>query len=417
MTSSNQNTYEVETNREDDEAVESYVYGDQHLVYWTESFGYTITDLHGRIAIQGKLAGEKVGDNLPFTFLNCYWFTPMGNDIHQMLYLSFTDENNAVLKVANLKTGEITEWAQGLSVKRSYFHNFCWLRYNAETETAQLGYSTEDKVMYYNAIKKGANTTEAHSAACANPNIFFEGGNVMTVACNFKEDQVIEMWHLTPQGINKVVAKFTSKVTVQDFGMLGENLWYFIGIEGEAGKSKKFDDGRGHTSVIYLYDMAGQTWAAHKESLEEDELKIHFLDNAEETKEGGNQMVDMPDGFSMLSNRGGKLVLSSTCANGKFVSWYVTKGDDGQWVVTPVTANHDQKPSKSTKEYEVSSFNRKRLYVWSWSGSSDKKVVVDFYANIDAKVQYLYFLQQLVGGTSKWQDSDLWKAVALLKRD
>jgi hypothetical protein len=163
--------------------------------------------------------------------------------------------------------------------------------------------------------------------------------------------------------------------------------------------------------------MAGQTWAGHKEDLEEGELKPLFLDDAVETKDNGTQMVDMPDGFSMLSNRGGKLVLSSTCANGKFVSWYITKGDDGQWLVTPQTTNHDQKPMKSTKEYEVSSFNRKRLYVWSWSGSSEKKVVVDFYANIDTKVQYLYFLQQLVGGTSKWQDSDLWKAVGLLKRD
>lgn len=414
--SSNQNTYEVETNREGDEQVESYVYGDQHLVYWTESFGYTITDFHGRVAVQGKLAGEEVGDNLPFTFLNCYWFTPM-DDIHKMLYVSFTDENNAVLKVADLKSGETSTWAEGLAVKRSYFHNFCWLKYNADTETAQLAYATEDACKYYNAIKKGANTTEAHSAACSNPNIFYEGKDYITVCCNFKEDQVIEMWHLHPQGVNKVVAKFTSKVTIQDFGMLGENLWYFIGIEGEAGKSKKFDDGRGHTSVVYLYDMAGQSWATHKENLEEDELKLHFLDDAEATKEGGDQMVDMPDGFSMLSNRGGKLVLSSTCANGKFVSWYVTKGDDGQWVVSQVTTNFDQKPQKSTKEYEVSSFDRKRLYVWSWSGKSDKNVVVDFYANIDAKVQYLYFLQQLVGANSKWQDLDLWKAVTMLKQD
>jgi len=238
MSSSNQNTYEVETNREGDEAVESYTYGDSHLVYWTESFGYTITDHHGRVAIQGKLAGEQVGDNLPFTFLNCYWFTPMGNDIHQMMYLSFTDENNAVLKVANLKTGETSVWCTGIAVKRSYFHNFCWLRYNTDNESAQLAYSTEDKCMYYNALKKGACSGEAHTATCANPNIFFEHNNVMTIACNFKEDQVVEMWNLHPAGINKVVAKFTSKVTIQDFGMLGQNLWYFTGIEGEAGKSK-----------------------------------------------------------------------------------------------------------------------------------------------------------------------------------
>jgi len=163
--------------------------------------------------------------------------------------------------------------------------------------------------------------------------------------------------------------------------------------------------------------MAGQTWASHKETLEETELKQHFLDDAVETKENGTQNVDMPDGFSMISNRGGKLVYSSTCANGKFCSWYITKGDDGNWVVTKQTTNDAQKPEKSTKEYEVSSFNRKRLYVWSWSGTSEKKVVVDYYADIDTKVQNLYFLQQLVGASSKWQDTELWKVVNEIKRD
>ena len=61
-------TYEVETNKEGDEALEGYVYGDQHLVFWTESFGYTITDLHGKIEFQGKLTEEKVGDSEPLTF-------------------------------------------------------------------------------------------------------------------------------------------------------------------------------------------------------------------------------------------------------------------------------------------------------------------------------------------------------------
>merc|ERR1712031_139572 len=121
-----------------------------------------------------------------------------------MLYVSFVDDNNAVLKHADLKTGTCTTWAEGLQVKRSYFHNFCWLKYNADTETAQLAYSTEDKVCYYNSIKKGANQTPAHETACANPNIFFEGADYIACACNFKEDQKIEMHFMTATGITKV---------------------------------------------------------------------------------------------------------------------------------------------------------------------------------------------------------------------
>lgn len=405
------NTYEVETNKVAEENVESYSYGENHLIHWTDTFGYTITDFSGKIVIQGKLQGEEVGDNLPFTFLNCYWFTQMGNDLFNMLYVSFTGGETANLKTVNLKTGESAVWASGLTIKRSYFHNFCWLHYNAESDTVQLGYSTEDKCMYYNKVKKGAAADEAHQVPVSNPNIFFAEKNNLMISCNFKESNTSDMFYLHPDGFTKITAKFESTVTLQDFGFCGENLWYFIGIEGAAGKSKIHEDGRGHTSVIFLYDLAGNSWASHKEELTEAEMKLHFLDDAVNTKEGGNGQVDMIDGFSMLSNVGGQIMISSTCSNHKLVSWTVTKDEGGQWVVN----KHPNSVDRSEKNYEVSTWNRKRLYTWSFHESTPNKIVIDFHNSINEKLQYLYFLQQLVGPDSKWQPQDLWKAVAILK--
>merc|ERR1712167_64996 len=172
-------------------------------------------------------------------------------------------------------------------------------------------------------------------------------------------------------------------------GMLGDGLWYFIGIEGEAGKSKHHTDDRGHTSVIFLYEMAGNTWANHSNEVEEAAMKLEFLDNAASTINDGDQMVDMPDGFSMLANRGGKLVVSSTCANGKFVSWYVTKNEEGNWVVNNTVADHKAKLEKSILDYECSSFDRNKLYVWSHDDENDKRIIIDFYASVDVKIQYL----------------------------
>lgn len=409
------NTFDVKTNREGDENVESFAYGEHHFIHWTESFGYTITNTFGSIIYQNKLKSETVGDHLPFTFLNCNWFTIMGNDISKMMYVSFVDAENAVIKVINLKTEETSVWATGLAVKRQFFHNFCWLKYDADKETAQMAYSTEDKINYFKEIKKGENTAEAETTACTNPNIFFQGADNIMFACNFKEDNVVEMHNCHPAGVNKIKVTFTSKVTIQDFGMIGENLWYFTGIEGEAGKSKHYDDGRGHTAVAFLYDMAGNSWAGHSETLEEAAMKIHFLDDAVNTKEGGSGKVDMIDGFSMISNVGGQHHWSSTCANGRFITWIITKSDDGNWAITPQTTDDEQKIQRSVKDYEVSSFDRKVLYTWSWSDKDEKSIVIDVHSNIDERVQYFYFLCQLVGTDSKWQPADLWKGVDLLK--
>jgi len=269
--------------------------------------------------------------------------------------------------------------------------------------------------MYYNKIKKGENAQEAISVAVCNPNLFYGDGNNLMISCNFKEDQSTEMFYLHPEGMNKIVAKFETKVTIQDFGFIG-NQWYFVGIEGQAGKSKHFEaDNRGHTSAMFLYDLADNTWANHKEELLEAEMKLHFLDDAKETMEGGNNEVDMIDGFSMVSSIGGQHMFSSTCSNEMFVTWTITKDAEGKTVVT----KHQNKVKRSEKDYEVSSWNRKRLYTWSWKqsdgGETTPFVVIDFHSNIDEKIQYLYFLQKLVGDNSAWQIKDLWQAVGMLK--
>jgi len=46
--------------------------------------------------------------------------------------------------------------------------------------------------------------------------------------------------HTLDTGYNKFNVKFENTViTAQDFGMINENTFYFVGIEGEAGQSKK----------------------------------------------------------------------------------------------------------------------------------------------------------------------------------
>merc|ERR1712170_226989 len=100
--------------------------------------------------------------------------------------------------------------------------------------------------------------------------------------------------------------------------------------------------------------------ADHNENLEEGAMHIHFLDDARETLEGGSQKVD-----------------------------------------------------KSVLDYECSSFDRKKLYVWSYDAENEKNINVEFYASVNMAVQYLYWLQHATKG-SDWLDTDLWKAVQLL---
>jgi len=129
------------------------------------------------------------------------------------------------------------------------------LKYNHEDNAAQLCFSTEDKCLYFGQIKSGANGLEhSNVIECCNPNIFFEKDDKLLMCCNYKDPKFIEMHYLHKGDYNsfKITFDDDTRVTIQDFGLISENTYYLLGIEGEAGKSIKLkDDNRGHTVLVY----------------------------------------------------------------------------------------------------------------------------------------------------------------------
>jgi len=173
--------------KDEDEGVESYALGKEHLIFWTDTYAYKIVDFSGTSVSEGQLEGMSDNeDALPLTQINCNWFCAMDDGAKRVMFVRFIDLTTADICVLDTSNNSVTVFCAGLKIERAMFHNFCWLNYNVEEKSVQLAYSTETQVKYFRSIGQ-ENPSAELTIECANPNIFFQKDNTMMMANNFKD--------------------------------------------------------------------------------------------------------------------------------------------------------------------------------------------------------------------------------------
>lgn len=336
----------------------------------------------------------------------------MGNDTQHMMCVIFKDKEKADIKIIDLKdpSKDKKDFAKDIPIKREWFHLFCWLRYDETDNTVQLAYQTADQVQYFKQIKEGAVGAQPEQIPCKNPNMFYEDGSELIINCNYTNEKALDFYCLHKDGFSKTTFNVTTNCTVQEFGKIGKNIWYFIAIEGAAGKSTLIQDDRtlGTAAICWLWD-AGATHWKDLEVLTEDIMGgHHFLEKCEAYLEDKNtDNVDFPHDFSMANNLRGQLLLSLTCSNYQLVTYHIVRDAENKLTIK----KDEKKTPRSVLSDEISSWDRQTLYTWGYHNEAEDKVTVDLQTNILAKYQYLYYLKHACGTNTCWTLNELYEAV------
>jgi len=323
----------------------------------------------------------------------------------------------------------VETFAKNLPIKRRWFHNFCWLRYNQDDNTAQLAFSTEKECEYFGKINKDQDGGEPVQVKCNNPNIFFEKDDTMLMACNYLHPQTTEMHYLWRGADNnnsqfKITLNEESKVTIVDFARLNDNTIYMVGTEGEQGKSK-VHEGHSHTNVCYLWALGDTDLKKYDAEVKEDQLKRHFLDIGEKQVEGGSgRKAWVSDGYCKVTPKANEL--SGSCTGNKYLTWHFT--DKSGELVPELKKGHKSEDTsrRSLLQYYQVSFDRESLWAWGLTGI-DNTVRCQFYRNSDKTIESFWFLWHLVKDSAvevkegeeptlkNWNHADLHKAASLIE--
>jgi len=337
------------------ESVESYAYGNDNLIFWNQSYDYNVLSKGGKSVWNGKLTGEDAvpfknsGEKIPeedekhplTMSANCNWFTPMKNFNH-MLYVSFVDKSTANLNVWDFDQKKVVEtFAKNLPIERRFFHNWCWLRFNEDDNTAQLAFSANNKCQYFGLIKKGQDGGQPIDINFPRPSHFFEKDNTMLMTCNYPENPQTLEFHCLSKGANstfKVTFPADHKVTILDFGFLNARTLFFVGTIGEQGKFEYEKKTYSHSNVCYLWNLGDIDLKNYDGEFTD--LKFRILDLGEEqVQDEVHRKAWLCDGWCKLNPSTNELSMS--CTGHKWLTYHF-KNKDGE-LIPELKAGHEEK--------------------------------------------------------------------------
>jgi hypothetical protein len=301
-----------------DENVETYPYGKDRIIAWSENFGYVIWTLQGTQVYAGTLDQTLRPGAVPLNILNCNWFAP--KDANTMLYLAFGEsEGKADIRVWDFDTKTSEVWALGLEVDPSQIHAFCWLHWNPGKKIVQLGWQEAQEGCRYMRVVYGQEGGFGVPVGVQWPNTFFCEKDTLYFAANPESSDQYRIAVLDPHGLNLVNFQFgeDSNFTVMDFGFLADNTFYLIVIE-----FPESDCDIPPTVGALILDT-GVFYLETTTEIRRSDLEWVLMDSAPTEEESY-----LPDCYWILDKSSQSL--HSICAECRLVGWDFTK-TNGQW--------------------------------------------------------------------------------------